>query len=404
MQLLVDLNREYRRYRPNVSEKVQLANTGLQWVLSSNVSAVGVDGQDLIVRFHNGSLYAYDKQAYHFDKMLQSNSKGHYVWVHLRRKGVPYRKIGALPFKSDDQVTDEEIFELVKNDGMAFENRLERMGLAVIRTSNGGIETISTQQLGLYDKTEKVIENITNELIFNEKDTLEEIENKVLNKISKNSEVSKVTIFNTKRGVNKKTLEKQINHLENMMNEYENQIVEIRFGKSPVGTLGQVERYGTDPHSIYNVRDIDTQQTIYVHKRQTDGWENFRNFNAIIDEGNEDLYVTTHEFAHTLYMSEQVEYYPQEHPISMFDKELKSIKKKWLTEMNKLSRETTTGISEDRKIEIYNRKKEINISNYARVSNDEFLAESFAQAKLSSKPSPYAKQVLEIVKKYFKKV
>ena len=59
MKLLIDKNRDYRRYRPDPAEKIALANNGLQWVLSSNVSAIGTNGNDLIVRFHNGSLNIY---------------------------------------------------------------------------------------------------------------------------------------------------------------------------------------------------------------------------------------------------------------------------------------------------------------------------------------------------------
>lgn len=48
-------------------------------MLSSNVSAVGTDGDDLIVRFVNGSLYQYSKVADLYRPMLESNSKGHFV-------------------------------------------------------------------------------------------------------------------------------------------------------------------------------------------------------------------------------------------------------------------------------------------------------------------------------------
>ena len=92
MILLEDKNREYKRFRPNVSEKIQLANNGLQWVLSSNVSALGTNEDSLIIRFHNGSFYEYPNQAKLFEDMLKSNSKGHFVWVKLRRPKVAYKK------------------------------------------------------------------------------------------------------------------------------------------------------------------------------------------------------------------------------------------------------------------------------------------------------------------------
>ena len=137
MKLLIDKNREYKRFRPNPSEKIQLANNGLQWVLSSNVSALGVNKNDLIIRFHNGSLYLYPNQAKLFEPMLQSNSKGHFVWVKLRKPKVAYRKIGTLPFKDDEQVTDDELFKLVDTQGLALEQRLVDMGMFIPDIPNG---------------------------------------------------------------------------------------------------------------------------------------------------------------------------------------------------------------------------------------------------------------------------
>lgn len=131
MELLRDPHRAYRRLRPNPAEKIQLANAGLQWVLSSNVSGIGVNDNDLIIRFHNGSIYEYPNQAKLFEPMMNSNSKGGFVWARLRRPRVAYRKIGALPFKDDDQVTDDEVFALVDREGLALLARLTQMGLYV---------------------------------------------------------------------------------------------------------------------------------------------------------------------------------------------------------------------------------------------------------------------------------
>jgi hypothetical protein len=127
----------YRRLRHSESEKIQLANNGLQWVNSSNVSAIGVNDNDLIIRFHNGSLYKYPNQGALYDDMLKSNSKGHFVWAKLRWKNVAYMKIGALPFKDDKQVTDDDIFNLIDLDGLAVFERLKAMGLFIPTLPNG---------------------------------------------------------------------------------------------------------------------------------------------------------------------------------------------------------------------------------------------------------------------------
>jgi len=110
MQILEDKGRFYKRKRPSPDEKIMLANEGLQYTLSSNVSAVGTDGDDLIIRFHNGSLYSYTNRAHLIDDILRSSSKGHWVFAHLRRNNAKFKKIGSLPLKSDIALTDEEIF------------------------------------------------------------------------------------------------------------------------------------------------------------------------------------------------------------------------------------------------------------------------------------------------------
>ena len=119
MTLLQDLNRDYRRYSHSPRERTYLGLNGLQHIQSSNVSAVGVRGESLIIRFHNGSMYEYPNQASQYDNMLQSNSKGKWVWRNLRRKNVLYKKIGVLPLPDDIGVTDEEIFQEIDNRYMA---------------------------------------------------------------------------------------------------------------------------------------------------------------------------------------------------------------------------------------------------------------------------------------------
>jgi hypothetical protein len=125
MELLEDLNRDYQRYRHNPRERAFLGLNGLQPVLSSNVSAIGVrennqivgdrKGTDLIIRFHNGSVYSYRNRGDDYDKILQSNSKGKWVWRFLRRTNAFYEKLGAIPLPDDIGVTDEDIFQEIDN-------------------------------------------------------------------------------------------------------------------------------------------------------------------------------------------------------------------------------------------------------------------------------------------------
>lgn len=126
----------YQRLRHGVNEKIQLANNGLQWVNSSNVSAIGVNDNDLIIRFHNGSLYKYPNQADLFQPMMQSNSKGHFVWAKLRWPNVAYMKIGSLPFRDDKDVTDDDIFNLIDLDGLQVFAKMKAMGMFIPSMTN----------------------------------------------------------------------------------------------------------------------------------------------------------------------------------------------------------------------------------------------------------------------------
>jgi len=121
---------------PSPEQKIQLANAGLQWVTSSNVSGVGIQDDDLIIRFQNGSLYAYSGQSDKFDNVMKAQSKGHWVWVNLRRKPIQFKKIGSLKFKDDKDVTDEDIFSLVDKEGQDIQRRLLQMGLFIPEQTN----------------------------------------------------------------------------------------------------------------------------------------------------------------------------------------------------------------------------------------------------------------------------
>ena len=103
---------------------------------SSHVDKIGFDGKNLLVNFENGATYSYDVDRTFYEEMANSESKGKYVWNHLRGKSpghvygnpskmtaggvggsiVPYDKIGgskerysqgtkgikATPFRSKD--------------------------------------------------------------------------------------------------------------------------------------------------------------------------------------------------------------------------------------------------------------------------------------------------------------
>lgn len=145
---LEDKGRRYKRFRPSAQEKIQLANNGLQWVLSSNVSAIGINDQDLIIRFHNGSIYKYPGRYYLYEEMLESNSKGRYVWVNLRRRKVPYKKIDRLPLASDINIEDELIFKGIDTEGELIDKYLKQLGMFIPEsTPTNTLELIQLNKL-----------------------------------------------------------------------------------------------------------------------------------------------------------------------------------------------------------------------------------------------------------------
>ena len=105
---------EYKRILTPVSDQQTLRDKGYSPFFSSNVSAGQRDGDDLYIRFHNGSVYLYPNQGKNFGDLLTSPSKGKWVWANLRRKNVAFSKVGSFPLAGDRDLTDEEMFKEIK--------------------------------------------------------------------------------------------------------------------------------------------------------------------------------------------------------------------------------------------------------------------------------------------------
>lgn len=132
--LLKDSHRKYRRWRHDAQEKMALTLQGFTPVLSSCVSALMTDGDDLLIRFHTGDVYRYPGNARYFEKILNSNSKGHYFWVYLRWPGEPFIKEGKiLKLESDIKMEVEDfIKEYVERPQIETIKYLEEIGLFII--------------------------------------------------------------------------------------------------------------------------------------------------------------------------------------------------------------------------------------------------------------------------------
>jgi len=155
MAEVVNEKRKYQRILPSMREQAILKREGFTWVFSSNVSGVATSGRDLIIRFHNASIYSYQNQASKFEDILAAASKGKWVWRFLRRPNVPYQKIGSLPLDQDVDVTDEELFEdvtgiAIEDVTMLGEKELDLFNQLTVGLINTNISSgIALAELGL---------------------------------------------------------------------------------------------------------------------------------------------------------------------------------------------------------------------------------------------------------------
>ena len=147
----------------------------------------------------------------------------------------------------------------------------------------------------------------------------------------------------------------------------------------------------------------------------------FGHISKNINPENYQHYVPTHEFAHSIFNSEMV----GKNLIGMdetiyknFGKELEKKFEQYKTRINELDSKmkelnnkfifnTENFTSEDSAMlkTLKKEKQEIFVSNYAIRDNlkDEFMAECFADAKLSDNPSKTSLDVMELIDKYFKR-
>lgn len=106
-----------------------------------------------------------------------------------------------------------------------------------------------------------------------------------------------------------------------------------------------------------------------------------------VDEANIELATAVHEMGHVIAWK-----YSKTPNVEAYFNELKGIRREYYKEINALIK--------DKNLTELNK---IVLGEYANKSIDEFHAEAFTEYRLNSNPSKYAKQVGELIDKYFKK-
>ena len=179
-----------------------------------------------------------------------------------------------------------------------------------------------------------------------------------------------------------KEAKENVELLDNLLTEYQSTLKSFTISSASMSNEGGSTIYLTNSASGMRI-----PPSAFNPKARS----GFRN----VPDAKNHLVVTTHEFAHTLTKQELEK-------DASFWKEVGSVRTKYRKALKEIERAeyVTHTITAAEAME---RKQDIFISDYANKTLDEFLAESFAQAKLSETPSPYAMQILEIVNKYFGK-
>lgn len=190
----------------------------------------------------------------------------------------------------------------------------------------------------------------------------------------------------------------QADQFTKLVKEYKTDCIEIRTSSSlGMGTEAQVVRIGRGKECVleYNRRGYANYERHL--KRKTENLP--YNWFAKVDVENIPIETTTHEFFHTIIDIQQAKTYGFSTDIV---KEIESVKRKYELALTKIEKKYMV----EKSIDFATREKmraEIFISEYAKTNINEWAAEAFAQAKLSSNPSPYAKELLAIVDKYFRR-
>jgi len=121
---------KFKRILTPVSDQKTLRKKGWTPFFSSNVS----EGDDLFIRFHNGSIYKYSGMGDRFEDLLFSSSKGKWVWANIRRTSQSFAKVGSLPLTGDRDLTDKEIFAEIKKRPPMKDSKTARLLSTIIDT------------------------------------------------------------------------------------------------------------------------------------------------------------------------------------------------------------------------------------------------------------------------------
>lgn len=216
-------------------------------------------------------------------------------------------------------------------------------------------------------------------------------------------------------GMDKRLANATSRQLSRLTSEYETMLTSVKVGKLDIASAPA----GTD--TAMNT----AMSTMTFNKSAVKDYDDFIDrVKKAVEKGQfpnipvsqYENYVVTHEFTHTLLETEgSLKNYVgagTKH-IAKARKEIVKLRTAYEEDLRALRAEfkdlelKSLGTFDidilDKAVEIDKKISDLTISKYASMNCDEFIAEAFADAKLSENPSPYSIQVLEVIDKYFKK-
>lgn len=211
--------------------------------------------------------------------------------------------------------------------------------------------------------------------------------------------------------------------LKELVSEYNTPLTEFRT-MTKMEALGNRNSFAFVSHNY----EVDSAEMVLNPIKTKDFESHVNRIRELSEKGwcakikpeNAEKYVVTHEFGHTILNIEQ----PLQNNRNWVNVDYKKIKKvrseiqdvysRYMTKLEDLTNDMKAnelkfimGTATDDEIEAVRRlNDEINkvkISKYSMTNVDEFLAESFANERLGVESNPYAKEVVDILDKYFKK-
>lgn len=195
-------------------------------------------------------------------------------------------------------------------------------------------------------------------------------------------------------------VQKYVEAIQKITNEYNtNQevkdsiVVSLSSTKGSYGFVRPAYRAGTG-NRIIEITEINlgnktspfSERNPAIRVREVNG-RIVNSGKSSVDEANLELATAVHEMGHVIAWK-----YSKTPNVEAYFNELKGIRTEYYKEINTLIK--------DRNLTELNK---VSLGEYANKNLDEFHAEAWTEYRLNSNPSKYAKQVGELIDKYFKK-